>query len=187
MGQNPEEQVPAAHTPEEIEEQERYEQWVKDHPEDKIEPEALEKDKEQFVDEIDKAVAVLETSRSADEREDMRVQWESEHDAEEMSRRGETLSIPDSEIPKSIVILKQMYITFELTHSLEELNSIVDLKPEDAVNYPERESAKARLQHMNLLLNALPEGFPKLLDDYRRFSRAVGIIDARTNKVDHNR
>ena len=64
--------------------------------------------------------------------------------------------------------------------------------PEDASNYPLRESAKIALIPIVAMLNKLkeetnitPEKLKELEAKYRYLSRAVGIING--NKVDHTR
>ena len=91
-----------------------------------------------------------------------------------------------------ITEFEAMLETFELTHSIEELHLIIDLRPEDAPKYPLRESAKAALipivKKMNDIkakTNILPERHDELKAKYMRLSRAVGMIN--NNRVDHNR
>ncbi|MDO8585335.1 MAG: hypothetical protein Q7R85_04455 [bacterium] len=106
----------------------------------------------------------------------------------------ETVIAPENlrECGPEIAEYEEMLVSFESAYSLAELHLIIDLKPEDAANYPLRESAKAALvpivEKMNILkkeTNIAPEKREELKARYERLSKAVGIIN--NNKVDHTR
>jgi len=78
-------------TQEDPEEEERYRQWMEDHPEPKLPQERL------------------------------------------------------TESGPKIAQFEMLVSSFEATYSLAELHAIVDLRPEDAANYPLREAAKEAL------------------------------------------
>ena len=85
-----------------------------------------------------------------------------------------------------------MLIAFESTHSLAELNSIIDLKPEESRMHPVREPARLGLIPIVTKLNILKketnisdEKHKELNTKYRILSKAVGMIN--NDKVDHNR
>jgi hypothetical protein len=87
---------------------------------------------------------------------------------------------------------EKLIATFESEHSLSELNSIIELTPEDAPNHPIREPARLSLIPIVELLKTLenetnvsPEKLADLKARYRVLSRAVGIING--GKVDHTR
>lgn len=91
-----------------------------------------------------------------------------------------------------IAQFESMIISFESNHSLEELNSIIDLSPKEAPQHPTREPARVALIPIVALLNTLeketnisPEKHEELKSQYKKLSRAVGMIN--NNKVDHNR
>ena len=80
---------------------------------------------------------------------------------------------------------------FETHHSLDELNAIVDLRPENVQQYPLRESAKKALEPIVALLNILEEQtniskerYAELKAAYRRLQNAVGMIN--NNRVRHS-
>jgi len=80
---------------------------------------------------------------------------------------------------------------FEKQHPLDELNAIVDLRPEDVQQYPLRESAKKDLEPIVALLNVLNEQtnistarYTELKAVYRRLQNAVGMIS--NNRVRHS-
>lgn len=91
-----------------------------------------------------------------------------------------------------IVEFEAMITLFESMHSLEELHSIIDLTPTEALKHPIREPAKVALIPIVALLNTLrketdisPEKIKELKEKYMCLSRAVGMINK--NKVDHER
>lgn len=91
-----------------------------------------------------------------------------------------------------ILEFEDLIENFKNTHSLSELNTIIDLKPEDAQNHPLREPARLALipivAQMNTLKNETDiseEKHNELKAKYVILSRAVGMINK--NKVDHNR
>lgn len=91
-----------------------------------------------------------------------------------------------------IAEFEEMLTSFELTYSLAELHLIINLKPEDAIKYPLRKSAKTALIPIVEKLNILKEEtniahgkYEELKAKYMNLSRAVGVIH--NNKVDHNR
>jgi hypothetical protein len=107
---------------------------------------------------------------------------------------------PDVEIPKEelrecgpeIAELEEMLALFESTHSLAELNLIVDLTPEEAPKHPVRESARVALIPIITKLNILKretnisaEKYGEIKAKCRRLSNAVGMINK--NIVDHDR
>lgn len=123
---------------------------------------------------------------STPEEEDQYRQWMKDH--------PETVIAPEDlrECGPEIAELEELLASFELTHFLEELHLIIDLKPEDVSKYPVRESAKAALIPIVSKLNSLkgetnisPEKHAELKAKYRKLSRAVGMIN--NNKVDHHR
>ena len=122
----------------------------------------------------------------SEEQQEQYKQWVEDH--------PETIIAPENlrECGPEIAEFEEMFDSFESTHSLAELHLIIDLKPEDASNYPLRESAKIALIPIVAMLNKLkeetnimPEKLKELEAKYRYLSRAVGIING--NKVDHTR
>ncbi|MFA7191700.1 MAG: hypothetical protein WC089_00155 [Candidatus Paceibacterota bacterium] len=93
---------------------------------------------------------------------------------------------------KEIMEFEGFIINFEKTHSLSELNKIIDLNPEDSPNHPLREPARLALIPIVTLISTLKnetdiseEKLKELKSKYMILSRAVGMINK--NKVDHNR
>jgi hypothetical protein len=106
----------------------------------------------------------------------------------------ETEIAPDTlrESAEEIAEFDTMIDVFESEHPLEELLSIVDLTPEQAMVHPVREPARKALSPIVAKLHALrdetnitPEKYKELQERYKRISRAVGIIN--NNKIDHTR
>ncbi len=91
-----------------------------------------------------------------------------------------------------IAEFKGMIATFEANYSIAELLLIIDLTPKEAPNHPVREPARAALIPIVEKLNAIekernitPKELKELKEEYKRLSRAVGMINS--NKVDHDR
>ncbi len=91
---------------------------------------------------------------------------------------------------KEVAEFQVMLEDFEARHSLDELNAIIDLRPEDIEKYPLRQSAKKALIPIVTLMNALEEQtnisherFDELKARYQRLHKAVGMIN--NNKVRH--
>lgn len=122
-----------------------------------------------------------QTNESSDEEQ--LQQWTKDHPIAEVT--PEDLFDWEPEIMK----FEKMIAIFEAEYSLEELHTIIDLRPEDVATYPVREAAKAALgpivRQLNSLISMRPSERDKLKEKYMRLSRAVGIIN--NNKVDHNR
>ena len=81
---------------------------------------------------------------------------------------------------------------FESKHSIEELHSITDLTPKEALNHPIREPARVDLIEIEARLSKLKPTYGEgskeyqfIKEQYKRLSRAVGIIN--NNKVDHTK
>lgn len=81
---------------------------------------------------------------------------------------------------------------FESKHSIEELHSITDLTPKEALNHPIREPARVDLIEIEARLSKLKPTYGEgskeyqfIKEQYKRLSRAVGTIN--NNKVDHTR
>lgn len=88
---------------------------------------------------------------------------------------------------------EQMIADFEATYSLEELHAITELTFETAKDHPLRAPANKAISPIVTLLNALeeetdisPERHDALKAEYRRLSRAVGVI-GKDDKVDHTK
>ncbi len=110
--------------------------------------------------------------------------------AEENLSRYEQVETERRDCEKEVAEFQVMLEDFEARHSLDELNAIIDLRPEDMANEPLRESAKKALIPIVTLMNALeeetnisPERFDELKARYKRLSKAVGIIHK--NQVRH--
>ncbi len=123
------------------------------------------------------------------EKQDQEAQYE-----QWMKDHPETVTTPEKlrECAPEITAFEEMIASFEATYSLAELHAIIDLKPEDVVKYPVRESAKAALfpivEQLNTLkeeTNISTEKYQELKAKYKNLSRAVGMIN--NNKVDHDR
>lgn len=92
---------------------------------------------------------------------------------------------------------EEMVASFELEHSLDALNAIIGLTPEEVKTHPVRIPAKIALEPINEKLNILkretnisPERYGKMYEKYLRLSWAVGILKddkAEFNKVYHSR
>ncbi|MFA6524405.1 MAG: hypothetical protein WC264_02010 [Candidatus Paceibacterota bacterium] len=136
----------------------------------------------------------MNTGSNSEEIKGQQEKENSEFLANYLLRHPEPVISPESlrEAGTEIMELEEMFISFELKHSLEELSSIIDLTPADAPNHPVREPAKVALIPIVALLNTLKketnistEKHEELKAKYKRLSRAVGMIN--NNKVDHNR
>lgn len=157
MGPNPEEQK-------QREENEQYEQWMKDHPEIVIAPEDLR-----------------ECGPEIAELEEMLRLFESAHPLAEL------LLIID------LTLELEVLFENDRDMSAEEIESAIKgLSPEDARAYEVRTNAKKDLipivAKMNVLkkeTNISLEEYEGLKAKYMHLSRAVGIIN--NNKVDHTR
>lgn len=97
------------------------------------------------------------------------------------------------ECTQEIMEFKDMITVFEATYSIEELNAITDLTPEDAPNHPIREPARLACNQIFAKLNVLAketnitaEKYDDLKKRWNVLSNAVGII-INDVKVDHNR
>jgi hypothetical protein len=96
------------------------------------------------------------------------------------------------EAEPEITQFESMITLFESTHSLSELNSVIDLSPQEAPEHIVREPARVALIPIVTILNTLKketnistEKYEELKSKYLILSRAVGMIN--NNKVDHNR
>ena len=114
--------------------------------------------------------------------------------ADYLARHPEPEILPENlrEAEPEIAQFESMITLFESTHSLAELNLIIDLTATEASKNPIREPARVALIPIIALLNTLKketnistEKHEELKTKYRRLSRAVGMIN--NNKVDHNR
>lgn len=103
------------------------------------------------------------------------------------------------EVPKvliecgpEIAKFQELVASFEATFSLAELHLITDLTPKDAPSHPLRGPAHEALAPIRIQrgklkedTNITPEEFAELDKEYKRISRAIGIIN--NGKVDHTR
>ncbi len=87
---------------------------------------------------------------------------------------------------------KEMITDFETTYPLEELHAIVELTREEAPNHPLRAPANNALKLILTSLNTLksetdisPEQYEELKAEYKRLSRAIGIIGKDNRTVSH--
>jgi len=131
-----------------------------------------------------------------DPEEEKRKQEEKEAEllADYLARYPENVILPENlrEAGPEIAQFESLVNSFESTHSLAELHSIIDLTPTDAPNHPVREPARLALIPIVTMLdtlrketNILPEKYQELRAKYKRFSNAVGFINK--NKIDHDR
>lgn len=105
---------------------------------------------------------------------------------------------PDKNLPenerrdceKEVQEFEGLLESFESKHSLEALNAIIDLTPQEAPNHPVREPARKELIPIVALMNALKEEtniskerHDELKAKYLVLSQAVGIIN--NGKVRH--
>jgi hypothetical protein len=117
-----------------------------------------------------------------------------EEEAEWESRKGdyeekEPAPEAQTETEQAFIEILKLMDAFESEHSLAALNEIIDLTPQEAPLHPIRQPAKLALEPILTKMNEL-KGAPKeqselLYARYKKFSRAVGMIN--NNKVDHNR
>jgi len=126
--------------------------------------------------------------------EEQKEQYEAELLADYFARCPEPVIAPEDirEAGPEIAEFEGLIASFESTHSLAELHAITDLTPKEAPMHPVREPAKEALVPITDMLNKLkretnitPEKHEELKSEYRRLSRAVGMING--GKVDHNR
>ncbi len=116
--------------------------------------------------------------------------YEAPEAAEAKATRESTFKL-EGFIEMVIEKFRNMIADFEATHSLEELNAIIELTPEESEHHPLRTPARKALNPIGALLNRLGGNIPEeqyktLKAEYKRLSRAVGVID-KDNKVDHTR
>lgn len=105
---------------------------------------------------------------------------------------------PDKNLPenerrdceKEVQEFESLLESFESKHSLEALNAIIDLTPQEAPGHPVREPARKDLIPIVALMNSLKEEtniskerHDELKEKYMKLSRAVGMIN--NNKVRH--
>lgn len=160
------EKIPTILTPEEQEkkdQEDRYEYYMLNHPEQKVSPEDLK-----------------ESGPKIAEFEEMIVSFECKHSLE-------TLRLITEITPE----LKKLFLD-ESDMSVEQIESAINnLTPEDAEKYKTKTAARKDLnlivKKMNILeteTNISPEKYKKLNAKYIILSRAVGIVNG--NKVDHD-
>jgi len=131
---------------------------------------------------------------SPEEKRRKQEQEDAELLADYLARHPEPVISPENlrEAEPEIAQFESMITSFESTHSLTELNSIIDLSPQEAPKHAIREPARVALIPIVALLNTLKketnistEKHEELKAKYRRLSRAVGMIN--NNRVDHDR
>lgn len=114
--------------------------------------------------------------------------------ADYLARHPDPVISPENlrEAGPEIAEFENMTASFELTHSLAELHSIVDLTALEASKHTIREPARVALIPIVAMLNTLkketnisPTKYEEIKAKYKRLSRAVGMINK--NKVDHDR
>ncbi len=93
-----------------------------------------------------------------------------------------------------IAEFETMMADFEKEHPLEALLAITDLTIEDAPNHPIREPAKialvsiiAKFEVLKKETTITDEQLELLEAKRKKLSMAVGLIDIKTNKIDHTR
>jgi len=130
-------------------------------------------------------VLTTEEQRLKEERE-MHENWLRIHPEYE--------NVPESlrECASEVAEFEAMIASFELSHPLAELMSIVELTQADAPYHPVREPARLALALILKSLNVLKDEtdiskdeHDRLKLEYKRLSRAVGVIN--NGIVDHNR
>lgn len=96
----------------------------------------------------------------------------------------------EREVEELLTMLK----AFESGRPIIELYSITNLSPDEAPNHPVREPARKALIPIVALLNTLKketniseEKYKKLEGLYKYLSNAVGMINASTGNIDHER
>ncbi|MDP4007820.1 MAG: hypothetical protein Q8P68_01380 [Candidatus Peregrinibacteria bacterium] len=106
----------------------------------------------------------------------------------------EVAQLSPEECEQKINELEGLLTAFEATHPIAELYAITDLAVKDAPNHLAREAAKQGLIPIVVALNFLkektnisPEEYEKLKARYKYLTRAVGMIEAKTGKIDHER
>ena len=122
----------------------------------------------------------------------LREKEEAEQLAEYLTRHPNLEPLPSNLAEQARTEFDSLVASFESKYSLEELHSIVDLTPQEALNHPLREPARVALIPIVKLLNELKATYGEtsaeyksIKEKYMRLSRAVGMINK--NKVDHNR
>ncbi|MDA3815369.1 MAG: hypothetical protein PF549_03305, partial [Patescibacteria group bacterium] len=124
----------------------------------------------------------------------------SEEDAEvlkaskaEKKKNEETRKPPEDCMPR-LTEIKGLLTNFENIHDLEALHAINHLTMKTALDYPEREAAKADLIPIFSLINYLEEKtditkekLKELKLQFRKISQAVGIITEKEGILDHTR
>lgn len=98
------------------------------------------------------------------------------------------------ECEQKIKALEDLFVAFETTHPIAELYAVTELDPKDIAAHPEnylvRTAAKQGLVPIVTALNSIPTStkkYDELKARYKYLSRAVGMIEAKTGKVDHER
>lgn len=106
----------------------------------------------------------------------------------------ETPKLSAEDQQKIIQALSLALTYFERAHPIAELYAITNLAVKDAPNHLAREAAKQGLAPIAAALSLLkersdisPEKYEELKEHYKYLTRAVGIIEAKTGKVDHER
>lgn len=102
--------------------------------------------------------------------------------------------VNEEECEKKVAELESLMTAFEVTHPIAELYAITDLAVKDAPNHPIRHPAKLALGpivaawiFVKERTNISPERLAELKVRYLHLTRAVGMIEAKTSKVDHDR
>lgn len=133
----------------------------------------------------EKILSPLEQKRLQDQSETNQL-------ADYLLRYPNPEPLPPHLIEQAKVEFDSLVASFESKYSLVELNSIIDLTPQEATNHPLREPARVALIEIVKILNRLKVTYGEtsleyqsIKANYMRLSRAVGIINK--NKVDHDR
>lgn len=121
----------------------------------------------------------LEEEQQMLEGEKMAADFVAHHPEWVETPKMEVLSSPE------IVELESMISEFESKHSIEELLSITDLTPEEALTHPIREPARLDLITITEKLKYMATVNNELKAYVKKLSQAVGIINK--GKVDHTR
>ncbi|MFH1766693.1 MAG: hypothetical protein ABH826_01215 [Patescibacteria group bacterium] len=134
----------------------------------------------------DERIAMEKARNNAQDLEyaDMAAEYERLHAPPEIKK----------EAGPEIIIFNEMIAAFEQEHSLEALHLITDLTPSEAPLHPVREPARKALGPIVAKLEVLrnkviisSEALEECEQEYKRITRAVGIINKFNNKVDHTR
>ncbi len=106
----------------------------------------------------------------------------------------QTSTTESKETGLEIVEFETMMADFEKEHPLEALLAITELKVEDAPNHPVREPARkalipiiAKYEVLKKETTITDEQLELLEAKRKKLSMAVGLIDIKTNKIDHTR